>query len=704
MTAKDPPSQSPGPAFTVPGLPGGGLSDWIPVLAKGMAVLLILGSLYLISQANYLLFHGITEIAAIAVAIAIFMLVWNTRKVYTDSFFILLGISLLFIAGFDLIHTLAYKGMGVFPGDNADIPTQLWIAARYFQSVSFFIATVLIGKSITKDGKYDATILFAGCAAAAGLLLSSIFVWQNFPHAFIEGSGLTPFKIGSEYVISLILVATIVMVYLKRDHFDRTVWHLLIAAQVFLIAGELAFTSYISVYGFMNMLGHLFRLLSVYFLYRAIVVVGLTRPYDLLLRKLRQDEEALKKSEAEFRAILTAAKESIYLFLADGTILQLNETAAGRLGGRTPGEITGHHFSEFISSDLARSRRARFDEVIRSGTPVQFEDERGGIIFDHTFYPVPDNTGTVTRIAVFSRDITARKKAEEALREKNAELCALNEELTSMQEELRQTNNELLRNEQELIGKNTDLSVLNEELTAVQEELQQNIVVLSEHEHELSKNEEKLKKALAEKDVLLAEIHHRVKNNLTAFISLLSLEGSTEDTPAGKMLKQDLQNRARSMALIHETLYRTHKYDEVDMGMYLTTLIDQIADSFRTTRAVKTIVEAQGMMLDIPRATPAGLIINELVTNSFKYAFPRSFDSHAVRNAPPTITVTFAKHGREYMMSVRDNGVGFPPGFDLTKTQTLGLKLVNFLAKHQMRADVEVRVDKGTEYIFRMNQ
>jgi hypothetical protein len=81
---------------------------------------------------------------------------------------------------------------------------------------------------------------------------------QIFPHAFIEGGGLTPFKIDSEYIISLILTATIVTLYLKRNNFDRTVWQLLTAAQVFLIAGELAFTSYISVYGFMSMLGHLF--------------------------------------------------------------------------------------------------------------------------------------------------------------------------------------------------------------------------------------------------------------------------------------------------------------------------------------------------------------------------------------------------------------------------------------------------------------
>jgi PAS domain S-box-containing protein len=736
------------------------------------------------------------------------MLVWNTRKGYTDSFFILLGISFLFIAGFDLIHTLAYKGMGVIPGDNADLPTQLWIAARYFQSLAFFIATFLIGRSITKEGKHDATILFAMCTSIAILFLSSIFIWPIFPHAFIEGSGLTPFKIGSEYIISVILVATIAMLYLKRDYFDCTVWKFMVAAQVFLIAGELTFTSYISVYGFMNMLGHLFRLISVYFFYRAIVVVGLLRPYDLLLRELNQDREILKKNDAESRAILTAAEESIYLFSADGTILQINETAAGRLGQRTPGEITGHHFSEFINPELARSRRARLDEVIMSKKPLRFEDERSGIIFHHTFYPVPDNTGTVTRIAIFSRDITERKRTEQKLRESEARSQARSEELALLMDsvpaaiwiahdplgqhitgnalsyewlripygseasksamegvkpetfrmfkdgrelqpsempvqqsaggkEIRnfefdfvypegtvrnvlgnssplidQYNNpkgsvssyiditERKRAEEALIGKNAELHALNEELNAIQEELQQNLEVLIEHEHELSINEKKLKEALAEKEVLLSEIHHRVKNNLTAFISLLSLEGSTEDTPAGKMLKQDLQNRARSMALIHEILYKTHLYDEVDMGLYLTTLISQIAQTFRTTRPVKIVIEAHGIMLDIPRATPVGLIINELVTNSFKYAFPGSFDSQAVRNAPPAITIILTKNDEEYELIVKDNGIGLPPGFDRTKTQTLGLKLVNFLASHQLRATITAGNAMGAEFRF----
>ncbi len=158
------------------------------------------------------------------------------------------------------------------------------------------------------------------------------------------------------------------------------------------------------------------------------------------------------------------------------------------------------------------------------------------------------------------------------------------------------------------------------------------------------------------------------------------------------------------MALVHETLYRTHLFNDVDMEIYLTTLLEQISQSFQTTRAVKTIVDAHGIMLDIPRATPAGLIINELVTNSFKHAFPESFDVQAVRGAPPAISITLTRSDGMYEMVFRDNGIGVPPGLDLATTKSLGLKLVNFLARHQMRAKVKVNSETGTEFIFRFKE
>ena len=386
---------------------------------------------------------------------------------------------------------------------------------------------------------------------------------------------------------------------------------------------------------------------------------------DITVRK--RMGEKLETTLQRFYLVLSNMNYGILLVKDDGRIEFVNQAFCEFFDLKdSPADLSNLSANEMIEKIRYSYRNpdaaiARIGEIVRQGQMVRDEDVamRSGRVFLRDFIPILLGEKQYGRLWIHI-DITERRKAEE-----------------------------------ELIRTNEDLNALNEELTATQEELHQNVDELIRREHDLSR-------ALAEKEVLLSEIHHRVKNNLTAFISLLSLEGSTEDTPAGKMLKQDLQNRARSMALIHETLYRTNMYDEVDMGIYLTTLVHQIANSFRTAKGVKTIVDAQGVILDIPRATPAGLIVNELVTNSFKYAFPDSFDSAVVRNAPPTITVTFEQDSGGYRMIVSDNGIGLPSGFDLAKTKTLGLKLVNFLAKHQMRAEVEVRANKGTEFIFRM--
>jgi PAS domain S-box-containing protein len=220
-------------------------------------------------------------------------------------------------------------------------------------------------------------------------------------------------------------------------------------------------------------------------------------------------------------------------------------------------------------------------------------------------------------------------------------------------------------------------------------------------EQVLREKEEKLTQSVREKEVLLAEIHHRVKNNLAALISLISLVGSSEDSPEGQRLKLDLQNRIMSMALIHETLYKTRMYSSVDMGVYLSTLINQIAGSSLRVQPEKIIVSIHGIDLELARATPCGLIVTEIVTNSLKYAFPDSFDCEKTRGAPCTIEVSFTMVDGIYTLSISDNGVGLPPDLDLQNTQTLGLKLVNFLARHQLRATVEVLRNNGTEFRFR---
>jgi PAS domain S-box-containing protein len=220
---------------------------------------------------------------------------------------------------------------------------------------------------------------------------------------------------------------------------------------------------------------------------------------------------------------------------------------------------------------------------------------------------------------------------------------------------------------------------------------------------ELTRRGDELAEALKEREILLSEIHHRVKNNLTAFISLLSLKGSYDETPSGNALKKDLQNRARSMALIHETLYRTGKYSQVDMGEYLSPLIHQIALSYDPSSTIRTDVIADDATLDLNRATPCGLIVTELVTNSFKYAFPESFNCLKMRSEPCTIRISLKRDGDIYCLTVSDNGIGLPPGFDIRSAQSLGLRLVYFLARHQLKARIELRTEAGTEITFRFS-
>ena len=286
----------------------------------------------------------------------------------------------------------------------------------------------------------------------------------------------------------------------------------------------------------------------------------------------------------------------------------------------------------------------------------------------------------------------------------------------SLQRSIRYAN-ERNRKEQELIRKNAALDgmikelktaneylhTLNKELQSTEEELKKNAGELTEQEQILSVNEAELKEALAEKEVLLSEIHHRVKNNLAAFISLLNIESSYEESPAGQALKKDLQNRAMSMALIHETLYRTRQFSKVDMNLYLSTLVNQVIGSYKLPESFRTVIDLGEIHMDLMRATPCGLIVNELVTNSLKYAFPQSAFPPE-RTGPSTVSVAMKEKDGMYALRVADNGIGLPPGFDIQTTQTLGLKLVNFLAHHQLRASIETGAGPGTEFVFRFGE
>ncbi len=261
--------------------------------------IIILTGLYLTSLYSFLLYHSLVEIFSIVLACGIFMVAWNARRFMDNNYLLFLGIAYLFIGGLDLIHTLAYKGMGIFPGYDANLPTQLWILARYMESLSLLLAPFVI------DRRLKTPIVFSAYAAATTLALCAIFYWRIFPDCFIEGFGLTGFKKASEYIISLILISSIVLLFNRRKVFDKQIVRLLIVSIILKIGSELSFTFYISVYGASNIIGHFLKLISFYFIYKSIIESGLMAPYSLLFKKLKQHQDVLQELNIDLEKRVT---------------------------------------------------------------------------------------------------------------------------------------------------------------------------------------------------------------------------------------------------------------------------------------------------------------------------------------------------------------------------------------------------------------
>ncbi len=253
-----------------------------------LAVVIGTVGLWLTGRVSYLLFHSLAELFSVLVAWGMFILAWNSRRLLTHGFFLFLGVAFLTVGAFDLLHLLAYKGMGVFPGATADLPTQLWIAARGLEAVSLVVAPLFLTRRVS------ALRLLSAYGLITALLLFMVFGgW--FPACFVEGQGLTVFKITSEYLICVLLAGAIFFVSRRRQHLDPSVLRLVIAAIGVSIVSELSFTWYGNVYGLFNELGHFLKIVAYALLYKAIIETGLQRPYRTLFRELAQSEDRFRK-------------------------------------------------------------------------------------------------------------------------------------------------------------------------------------------------------------------------------------------------------------------------------------------------------------------------------------------------------------------------------------------------------------------------
>jgi len=202
--------------------------------------------------------------------------------------------------------------------------------------------------------------------------------------------------------------------------------------------------------------------------------------------------------------------------------------------------------------------------------------------------------------------------------------------------------------------------------------------------------EDKISEALGEKEMLLKEIHHRVKNNLMIISSLLDLQSSYINDTESQGIFKESQNRAKSMAMIHERLYQSTDLKNIGFNEYITTLANDLYRTYvKDPGSVDLILEIEDVKLDINVAIPLGLILNELITNSMKYAFPEGKKGK--------ITIVFHKKEDEFLLKVSDNGVGFPEDLDYKNTDSLGMQIVNNLTR-QIDGELELDRTEGTTF------
>lgn len=431
------------------------LAKTLATIALALAMLL---GLYLLARnrQTYLLFHCLAQTFSVVVALSFFVVVWNARRFQVNSYLLFLGVTFLCVASLGLLHMLAYRtpghAMGVFPAYDANLATQLWIAMRFILASAFLIAPFVINRKLNLNALLAATV-----AATAGLIA---LVFTNvFPDCFLPGRGITPFKIVSEYVIIAMLAGSILLLQLRRQAFAPSVRAMIRLAIVAVILSELFFTRYTTVDDFSNAAGHFLDILAFFLLYRAVIVTGLTRPYELIFRDLKASEDALRLSEARYRDLVNELEQRVQrrtqdlsqtldalraevvarreleaarLKLAeivessgdailseslDGIVLSWNRSAE-RLTGYTAAETIGQPVFNILPPDQHAAmrdilRRVAEGERLENVETTRFRKNGQPVSISATYSPLRDVSGNITGMAAMIRDMSEHRRLEE---------------------------------------------------------------------------------------------------------------------------------------------------------------------------------------------------------------------------------------------------------------------------------------------------
>jgi|GEM_PF-2899352 len=390
------------------------------------ALLVAMGVLAAARSTHYLFFHTMAELFAIVISFSIFVLTWVSSRYLNNGYLIVLGGSYAAVGLVDIFHTLTFQGMNLFPGVSTNYPTQFWLTARFLEALALLCAPFVIDRkpSFTWVSTGFATLAIAACVAVMN---------QWFPATFVEGGGLTAFKVYAEYVIIAMLVLGFVMLYHFKTRFEPRIFLLLLVSLVLAVVTEFCFTRYVSFYDFTNEIGHYSRFLSSTFAFMAIVLSGVRQPFDLIFREIKEQQRGvdalnakLRQSEERYRRQFLDNK-AVMLLLdpADGQIIDANP-AASAFYGYAHEQLLAMRITD-INPMPAAEVRAAMQSVMPDGAK-HFEFQHrlaNGSLRDVETFASQILLEERKTLHVIVHDITERKRLETALRESEGRLSAV---------------------------------------------------------------------------------------------------------------------------------------------------------------------------------------------------------------------------------------------------------------------------------------
>ncbi len=348
------------------------------------------------SQVSFLLFHTLAEFFTIVVAILTTVVAWQMYSFTRNHFLMYLGCGYFWIAALDMIHALTYKGMSVIPVTGADIAIQFWIGTRYLEAILLLTSPWFLAHSLKRN---YAILLFA--FGAIGLL--TLIMSGYFPTTFIEGKGLTNFKIYSEYTIISILAAGAFYLYRQRKLMDQRVFLLIIISIVLTMMAEMAFTFYVDVYGVSNLVGHILKLFSFWLIFIAVVKTTLRDPFS-----------AMSKAETYYDAV----PDATIIVDRKGVIQHANKQACS-LANQSSVDLIGRHTHGVFHNNNIDKEKCPVCQAIENGMELfSYELE----IDESTWFDFSISLiqGENSFIKVM-RDVTEEHQALRALSKKESE-------------------------------------------------------------------------------------------------------------------------------------------------------------------------------------------------------------------------------------------------------------------------------------------